>query len=103
MPEWFPYADVQSIIKDTGGTLVTYKGEEAYFHSEQATHEDIVRLGFSNAQGIAHILVGDARAFPDLEEDSLIVVDGKEHLVGDWATPGDGADIHIALKTGTRV
>lgn len=103
MVDWFPEADVQGFIKDTGGVLVTYKGEDAYFHSEQATHEDIVRLGFSNTQGIAHILIGDARSFPDLEEDSVITVDGEEHRVGDWATPGDGADIHIALKTGTRV
>lgn len=98
---WFPATTVQNIIRNTGGCLVEYRGQEAYFHVENPTQEDIYG-GFATAQGIVKVLVGDTRVFPDLSENTLITVDGDDYLIGEWMTPGDGDTIYIALKTTTR-
>jgi len=99
--EWFPATTVQQILQGTGGCLVEYRGQQGYFHVENPTNEDIFAIQGS-VQGIAKILVGDPRVFPNLEEGTLITVDGDDYLVGEWMTPGDAGTIYIALKTSVR-
>lgn len=101
MMEFFPATHLQTIIRNTGGVLVEYRGQEAYFHLEEPSYEDVF-AAMGSVQGIAKILIGDATVFPNLEENTLIVVKGDDYLVADWKTPGDGGIIYIALKTTLR-
>lgn len=101
MPEFFPATVLQTIIQNTDGKLVRYRGQEAYFHFEDPSYDDIMGL-FSNMQGIAKLLIGDATAFPNLEENTHIEVSGDDWVVGEWKTPGDGGIIYIALKRNVR-
>lgn len=102
MSEFFPAEALQTIIKNTDGRLVEYRGQEAYFHFEEPSYEDAMAI-FGHVQTIANILIGDATAFRDLEQNKLISVEGDDYLVAEWKTPGDGSVIYIALKTDTRV
>lgn len=102
-PDFFPAEHLQSIIEYTDGVLVQYRGQEAYFHFEDPTNDIPGSLGgFARHQGVAKLLIGDATVFPNLEENTLITVDGDDWLVADWRTPLDGGAIVIALKTTTR-
>jgi hypothetical protein len=102
MEDFFPSIYLQTIIRTTGGCLVVYRGQEAWFHYEEPTYDLTIAL-FGEVRGYAKILIGDARVFPNLEESTLISVDGEDFLVGDWKTPGDGRVVYIALKTSDRV
>ena len=102
--EFFPPEFLQTIIDDTGGVLVEFRGQEAKFHFESPSFEDALLLAvFGNIQGFAKVLIGDAHAYPDLTHDELITVAGVDYLIADWKTPGDGGVIYIALKSTTRV
>lgn len=97
---WFPASFYETTIEKTGGCVVEYRGQEAYFHVESPSAEDL--FSASDVQGIALILIGSAAAFPNLEENTLITVNGDDYLVGAWTTPLDGGVIFIALKTSLR-
>lgn len=98
---FFPATSLQAIIQNTGGVVVVYRGQEAYFHCENPSDE----YGFTeygSVQGIVKLLIGDSTVFPNLEENTLITVDGDDYLVGEWKTNADGGVIYIALKTTLR-
>lgn len=100
-PDFFPATHLQTIIKNTDGKLVVYRGQKAWFHFEDPSFDDVFG-GSAQTQGIAKILIGDACVFPNLEENTLITVDGDDWIVGDWKTPLDGTVIYIALKKNLR-
>lgn len=101
MTDFFPATHLQTIIENTDGKLVVYRGQEAWFHVEDPSYDDVFG-GAAQMQGIAKLLIGDATAFPNLEENTHIEVGGDDWLVGDWKTPLDGSVIYIALKKSTR-
>lgn len=101
MPELFPATSLQQIIENTDGKLVRYRGQEAYFHVEDPSYDDLMG-SFGNVQGIAKLLIGDATCFPDLEENTHIEVNGDDWVVAEWKTPLDGGVIYIALKRNLR-
>jgi hypothetical protein len=100
--EFFPDTTIQTIIRNTDGKKVVYRGQEAWFHVEDPSFDDVFGGTGGGVQGIAKVLIGSAHVFPNLEENTLIVVEGEDFLVGDWKTPIDGGVIYIALKTSTR-
>lgn len=99
--EFFPDTHLQAIIQATDGKLVTYRGQGAYFHVEDPTYDDIMG-NFGSVQGLAKILIGDATVFPDLEENTLIKIEGESWVVAEWKTPLDGGVAYIALKRNLR-
>jgi hypothetical protein len=100
MPDFFPDTHLQSIIEATDGVLVEYRGQEAYFHCETPTTDPT--FGFlPDIQGMARVLIGGT-VFDNLEEETLITVDGDDYLVGPFQTPEDGGIVLIYLKRNTR-
>ncbi len=100
MPEFFPDTHLQTIIAATDGVLVEYRGQEAYFHCETPTTDP--EFGFiPNLQGMARVLIG-ANVLENLEEETLITVDGDDYLVGPFETPEDGGVMMIYLKRNNR-
>ena len=98
---FFPSTFLQDIISKTGGCRVEYRGQVALFHHERPSFDDPFTVAGS-VQGLARILIGDTKVFPNLERNTLITVDGDDYLVADWTTPNDGGVVYIALKTTTR-
>jgi hypothetical protein len=101
MPDFFPASALQTIIQMTDGKLVRYRGQEAYFHCEAPSYDDLMGT-VGTVQGVAKILIGDATCFPDLEENTHIEVDGDDWVVAEWKTPLDGGVIYIFLKRNLR-
>jgi hypothetical protein len=99
--DFFPEQYLQEIIATTGGVLVEYRGQDAYFHLEEPTYNQFVGDSL-HFQGIVKLLIGDARVFPNLEEGNLITVNGDDYLVATWKNPDDGGISFIALKNHQR-
>lgn len=95
--DFFPDSVLASICRDTGGVLVEYRGQECHFHEETPTADVLVEAGIE-ARGIARMLIGPTGAFPNLEQNTLITVDGNDWVVGEWRHPMDGGAIYIFLK-----
>lgn len=98
--DFFPDTHLQSIIENTGGVLVEYRGQEAWFHCETPTTDP--EFGFvPDLQGMARVLIG-GHIFDNLEEENLITVGGDDYLVGPFQTPEDGGVVLIYLKRSLR-
>lgn len=98
--DFFPDSALESIIQNTGGKEVDYRGQRCSFHFETPTVETLQVAGVET-RGIAKVLIGPTGAFKNLEENTLITVDGDDYIVAEWRHPEDGGVIYIFLKKNT--